>query len=262
MFKQLFFILTITALFTVHLVSSHNTVKHDSESQKEAKRLWEMAIEAKGGRDNLYRVGSLAATYEINQGYESTELYVFPGKHWSWIDTRPSIIGVILTMINYDKPISYGIFSNDPLNTHENRSPELNPHYYIKTPQLWYFLETKWYKPELIKGYESEVLSEKTDAIEIKTPLFPAIIHLSKKTHLPILISYLSRMNRKSFNNVQLSDYKEISGIWLPHGIREDNHKKILRRLEINPLYDPAVFEQPPVFSKGPNQWRVKVSEK
>lgn len=262
MIKQIYLVTVFLVFLIFYFVPAQNNTELDTYSQKEAHRLWEIAIKAKGGRDNLYKVDSLAVTYEINQGYESTELYIFPSKHWSWVDVRPSILSVFLIVINYEKSISYTIFGNNPTSIHEDHTVGYDSHYYIKTPQLWYFLETKWYRPELIKGYESEVLSEKTDAIEIKTPLFPAIIHLSKKTHLPVLISYLSRMNRKSFNNVQLSDYKEISGIWLPHGIREDNHRKILRKLEINPPYDPAVFEQPPVFSKGPNQWRIKVSEK
>ena len=256
--KIILLLCALLVLLVITCVSGQDNRELNTLSLKEAKRLWEMAITAKGGRDNLYKVNSLAVSYEINKGYESTELYVFPSKHWSWIDVRPSILGVMLTVINYDKPISYTIFGHNPLDTHEDHSPGYSQDYFIKDPQLLYFLETKWYKPELIKGYESKALSEATDAIEVKTPRFTAIVHLSKKNHLPILISYLTTDGKKEpFTNLQLSDYREIAGILLPHAVKDNNAKKIQRKLDINPYYSPAVFEQPPIFDKGANQWRI-----
>lgn len=251
----------LLVLLLIACVLGQDSKKLEEKSLKEAQRLWEMAINAKGGRDNLHKVNSLAVSYEINKGYESTELYVFPSKHWSWIDVRPSILGVMLIVINYDKPISYTIFGHNPLDTHEDHSPGYSLDYFIKDPQLLYFLETKWYKPELIKGYESKALSEATDAVEVKTPRFTAIIHLSKKTHLPILISYLSTIKKEPFTNLELLDYREVAGVLLPHAVKDNNAKKIQRKLEINPYYNPAVFEQPPSFEKGANQWRINAAK-
>lgn len=257
MFKIMPLFCALSALLGITCVWEQDNKGLDKVSVIEAQRLWEMAIEAKGGRDNLYKVNSLAVSYEINQGYESTELYVFPSKHWSWIDVRPSILGVMLTVINYDRPVSYTIFGHNPVDTHEDHSPGYSQDYFIKDPQLLYFLETKWYKPELVKGYESQALSETTDAIEIKIPRFTAIVHLSKKTHLPILISYLSTIKKEPFTNLELSGYKQVAGILLPHTVKDNNARKIQRKIEINPRYDPAVFERPPSFDKGANQWRM-----
>lgn len=252
----IFSVLSVSLIFTCAL--GQNNKASDESSLKDAQRFWEMAVEAKGGRDNLYKVDSLAVSYEVNQGYESTELYVFPSKHWSWTDVRPSILGVTLIIINYDKPISYTIFGNNSSDTHKDHAPGYSQDYFIKDPQLLYLLETKWYKPELVRGYEGKALSESTDAVEIKTPRFSAIVHLSKKTRLPILISYLSTIKKEPFTNLELSDYKEVAGILLPHTIKRGDAKKITRKIEVNPHYDPSVFEHSPNFDKGPNQWRKK----
>src|SRR6185503_12915627 len=70
----------------------------ESQRARDARALWEQAIIAKGGRDQLYRVNSLVLSYRetvrnflgiaVHSGIVE-RLYVFPDKSWGWDDGLP-----------------------------------------------------------------------------------------------------------------------------------------------------------------------------
>lgn len=72
---------------------------------------------------------------------------------------------------------------------------------------------------------------------------------------------YFKETGGELFKWYDLSGYREIDGIKLPSLIVEDGAIKKQVRYEINPQYDPQVFERPPNLAAGPQQWRLKKAQ-
>src|SRR5207244_3006609 len=89
--------LAATAYISPRAVLAGVEKKIQSEgSQSEARRLWERAVAAKGGRERLHEVRNMevSARAQFKRDlFQSGELrfeefYVFPSKHWFWTDER------------------------------------------------------------------------------------------------------------------------------------------------------------------------------
>ncbi|MEK6288109.1 MAG: HEAT repeat domain-containing protein [Acidobacteriota bacterium] len=226
-------------------------------SLERAKQLWEMAIAAKGGRERLKAVQSIAITQTFSVRGSSTELCVFPDKYWAWEDRRPSKLGLAAEVRNFQQNVGYfvvGHLPNDP------KKSELKPEarWPLTECQLLYLLETRWSAPELLKASRSKVGSTDVDVLEVKIDPFRVAVYLDSKTPLPVRIGYLSKYTGKIFQWHGFSDYREANGIFLPHTISYDGDRSIPLQVEINVHYDPAVFERPPRIDEGPFQWRAK----
>jgi hypothetical protein len=134
----------------------------------------------------------------------------------------------------------------------------------LREPQLYYLLETKWFKPQILRASKSKIGGKSVDLVEVfvtgyGTP-FRYGVFLDEKTHLPVRIgTYANDRQDDMFSWVNLSEYREISGIKVPTAISSKLDPSWGRpRLEINPEYDPAVFERQPDMKAGPFQWRAK----
>ena len=72
----------------------------EAQEAEQAKILWEQAIAAKGGREQLHQVTNLVVSYRetvrnfldfaVHRG-DVERLYVFPNKSWSWVPTAPGV---------------------------------------------------------------------------------------------------------------------------------------------------------------------------
>jgi len=97
-------------LLSIALALSVSLIAQDGNGQQpktdasveRAKQLWELAIAAKGGREKLYQVKSLAIT-DSRSGYPQVDLYVFPDKFFSWSDVRPTVFSFHASVINFEK---------------------------------------------------------------------------------------------------------------------------------------------------------------
>ncbi|MEK6288107.1 MAG: hypothetical protein AABO57_20500 [Acidobacteriota bacterium] len=237
-----------------------NNQSKDDISLERAKHLWEMAVAAKGGRERLDAVKSIAITQDFGGRGRSTELCVFPDKYWAWEDRRPSKLGLAAEMRNFERNIGYfvvGYLPNDP------KKSELKPEdrASFRNPQLIYLLETKWFKPEVLRAYKDNLGLHSVDVVETRVGKFRIAVFLDTKTHLPVRVGYFSNYVDKIFTWYGLSDYHEVNGILVPHSISYDGSRNIPVQVEINVDYDPAVFERPPRIDDGPYQWRPKSSK-
>ncbi|MEK6407954.1 MAG: HEAT repeat domain-containing protein [Acidobacteriota bacterium] len=237
-----------------------NRSKNNSSLER-AKELWELAIAAKGGRERLYAVKSIAITKSFSSKGPSVQLCVFPDKYWDWEDYRPGKLGLSASVRNFERNVNYfivGHLPNDPAKSElkpEAREP-------ITQCQLLYLLETRWFKPELLKTYTSNLGLHTVDVVETKVGQFRIGVFLDTKTHLPVRIGYfLKDTGDRIFQWFGLSDYREVNGIMVPHSISYDGGRSIPVQVEISVDYDPAVFERPPRIDDGPYQWRPKSSK-
>lgn len=164
-------------------------------------------------------------------------------------------------MFNFERNFGFTIWGDNPPDVRRKNSldPELRSRFL--TSHLYYFLETRWFKPELLKADEAKLNGKRVDVVEVKvssygTP-FRYRVFLDEKTHLPMRIGILSNLrNDDMFDWVDLSGYREIGGVKVPTLFSPQS--RIWNRIlvEINPDYSPEFFERQPDMKAGAFQWR------
>jgi hypothetical protein len=278
-------VVTIGALITL-LLSQHSStgskltpVAHRVELQKstqlEARRIWEQAVAAKGGRELLRAVENFAVStsenYTTGSGKTNkarTEaFFVFPNKVWRWTDLRPDVFGLSMEVLDFDNNTRYLINSDNtppvrqtipPMETRTSQTRAL----------LAYLLETKWLKPELLSTRIERIGPRTVDVV--RTVLRDDVegfapegkyidFAFDRATHLLIRVSYYHSRGAESVLDVaeNFSDYTEVSGIRVPQKRRiGDSIAKI--HFQINVAYNEDIFRKPPRIAAGPEAWRAK----
>lgn len=257
------FIISALSLYAFSSAARGQKRTQGNDSMSEANRLWELAVAAKGGRQKLEQVNSLAVFYEYKRGLVSNELFVFPDKRWDWFDTGPySKYPLIASVKNFEQKVScinqrHVREGCEPIGNFSKRS-------YLEDPQLLYLLETKWVKPELIAASKDTLGIRPVDVVKVQLEMFQISVYLDTRTHLPIRVAYHvtedgPRLKAGDvFEWYGLSDYQDVDGILLPHKISHTHSPTRRLRYEINPEYDPSIFTRKPDLMAGPEQWRSK----
>ena len=241
---------------------------HDETAQgNDAARLWEQAIAAKGGRERLHAVRNMVIStrgeyhsrlLKTNQ-VRREELLVFPNKYWFWDDYRPDVLGLRVSMYNYDSNMKYVISEGEPHDTPEPIAKGKR-NKALRNDQLSFLLETQWLKPTLIKASTGTVgLHQRVDIVETTIAGERVDFAFDQSTHLPVSVSYYDIVNGKTYINVQsFSDYTEVDGIQLPRTITFSDGSKYQASFKINVEYNETIFVNPPPIDAGPEAWRLK----
>ena len=267
--RNLFVSLSLSFFFTLPL-SAQTTAKptpapvYNEGNRREAERLWELAVSAKGGREKLQAVRniveisdatarwSLFKTYKIHR----VDVYLFPWKWWSWDDQRDSVFGIDEAMYNSETGLKY-IF--DPRS--KSPPPSLVP---FETPRdratrgvkmsgfATYLLVLSWFEPKVL-GITSE---NKTDVIHTDFNGGRIDFALDRKTHLPVLWTVSGDGHS---NGEWMKNYKEFDGIMMAtHTGPLDESGRYTHTYEFNAEIDDSIWEHPPAFSLGADGWRKR----
>jgi hypothetical protein len=260
----LFFVLFFLGLTLVAF--AQNNPKTDNDSRKEAERLWELAIEAKGGRERLHNIRNMVISSsslfdkELKKPrIQVEEIYVFPDKWWSWNDQRPSRFGLSVTMYNWETGKQYVITDEEPnfIGLQPISSNLKNTNLAGVIPIL---LETKWNQPKPQRVSEGKIGSKRVDIIQTELLGKRIDFVLDKKTHLPIrVISYSD--NQKSASKIRLEDYVSVEEIKMPSKVvfeSSDNDFQYNRQYQFNVKYDETIFKSPLPLKSGSKVWKVK----
>lgn len=243
------------------------------ENNKEAERLWELAIAAKGGRERLHTVNNLQVSIREKVWYGLRRLpfiwealYVFPNKSWEWHDERKTIFGFSIVTYNQERNIFYWYVDHGkggalakPMDL-MNGKAGLSTLYHM---QLRYFMETKWVKPIPMSVETGKVGRHSVDIIQTIVKGFPTKdgkdetrigFALDRKTHLPRQVIYYTISFGKEYSGgVDLSDYTEINGLQIP--LKVDGLKS---NCQINVDFNEQIFEQQPNVAAGIEAWKRK----
>ena len=258
-------ILLFVCLFA-NVCFAQKAVAETDATKKDAERIWELAIQAKGGRDKLLTVDNLLVQegnpYDKllkgrNVGYE-VSLLVFPYKSWSWNDTRPSVFGLAVRMDNEETKMYYQMTPDDPAKGLKQMLPptpeqDINLTYH----QLVYFMETKWIKPIPLKVREGKSHNKLADIVEVMANGKRWEFFLDVETHLPFQIDwfYTIKGADQSSSNY-LSDYTEVKGIKVPQNVVWEYGEKSPSQIQISVNYDENIFTAPTKIEDGPNAWQ------
>jgi hypothetical protein len=240
----------------------------------EARRIWEQAVAAKGGRDRLHAVQNLVIStggnYTRGSGETNTvrteAFFVLPNKIWRWMDYRPDVLGLTVETYNFDSGVNYIITSDDPPPIPQAVRPSETSISHTHG-LLTYLLETRWLKPELISASTERIGQRMVEVVH--TTLRDEIdgfvpenkyidFAFDRETHLPIRVSYFHKRGDTKVLDVaeNLSDYTEVNGIKVPQkGEVDGSVEKI--RIQINVPYNADIFTKPPSVAAGPEAWKI-----
>jgi hypothetical protein len=234
----------------------------ESQSTRQAQALWEQAVAAKGGREQLYRVNSLLMSYQetvrnflgivVHRGDVET-LYVFPDKMWGWDDGLPPPFHLTVNLLDIGRDRRCTLYKGTaaPI-CGPVRQGKTQPDEGLVQVQLLYLMETKWVKPTPVGVGEERIDSKKVDVLHARFQDKRVDYFLDRKTHLPVRVSIFYGGGERPTISVELSDYAPVGGVLMP-----GKQKKGKINFQINTPYDEGVFTRPPSIEAGPHAWRA-----
>jgi hypothetical protein len=228
-------------------------------------------IKAKGGRERLYSVESVYRALHWKKptkesGYlRDRELFVLPDRYWAWLDWSGTVFGLEINVYNLRQRVSYSTGKSTGQHVWENDSGYPASEF-LRDLQLVHLLETRWLEPEPIAAWDRKEKGRRIRTVRALVGDEILEYSLEEQQVLPFRIrrSWFLSVNpdreeyQKSFN---LADYRDVSGIMLAHTVRWQDGKLTRKEqaiYEINPSYDPLIFDRQPVLKDGPEAWRSK----
>jgi len=246
----------ILVLWQPRSVTAYATAQRNRE---QAQKLWDDAINAKGGRDRLYAVSSLLIWYEetsrnflgiaVHRGHVE-RLFVFPVKLWSWDDGLPPPFHLSVDVMDLDR--DFGCRVHDDLKPPMcGNARKLGSREGIDEAQYLYLMETRWIKPIPISVRKDRIGLKTVDVLETQLEDKRILYFLNRKTHLPQRVTVFSGNSERARLSLDLSEYLSISGIQMP-----GKQKRGRINFLLNPQYDESVFTRPRRFRPGQKHGR------
>lgn len=257
-----------------------------TQNAEKAKELWEKVIEAKGGRENLYAVKTLAVStksYSPSDREEFREnnfeeFYILPDKFWWWMDGNA---GFSLEIRQYDfsSGMGYEIHEGSQLSTNRRLSVSVSNanmselksdkrFNFIKQKfeekQILYLMETSWLKPQVEEVSTIKKGSKKVEIIKVSYGKQKFEFSIDSETYLPSKVEIKTWIkSTKSFyeDALFLEDYVEINGVKFPQVIRRGKKIETKTSYQVNVKYDENLFNTLPTFKYGSEGWKPKVIE-
>ena len=239
--------------------SSCGDAFQESQRARDARALWEQAIIAKGGRDQLYSVNSLVLSYRetvrnflgivVHRGIVET-LYVFPDKLWGWDDGLPPPFRRSILSVDLERNVRCSVSgSGTPVcGPAKQRGGSASENEGLLQAQYLYLMETRWVRPIPVDVTKSE---SKFDVLHTRLGDKRIDYFLDRKTHLPMRVAVFNGNRDKPTLTAEFSDYVRVGAIQMP-----GKQKRTRISLQINPAYDESIFTRLPSLTAGPHAWQ------
>jgi len=237
------------------------TKVQEAENSGQAKLLWEQAIAAKGGREQLHQVTNLVMSYQetvrnflgfvVHRGVVE-RLYVFPNKSWSWEDGLPAPFRLSTGWLDVEQNRRCRIYAG-------SSSPVCGPAKQKTSPadegitqvQYLYLMETRWVKPAPTSVTKGNIGLKQVDVLHTRFENKRVDYFLDRKTHLPARVAVFYNDSDRATIMFDFSDYVTVNGIQMP-----GRQKKGKINFQINAVYDESIFTRSPSIEAGPKAWQ------
>jgi len=216
--------------------------------------VWEQAVQAKGGRERLRRVQTLAIFMKpaevVLAGPPANWLCVFPDRYFEWDGRKGTERSIVVDG-------TAGRIAMDA-NGRPRAAWELGPieRDRLTLNQLLYLLETAWLRPEPLEVREAHLHKYNVLTVRAGGRMFDLFLNSSS---LPERIFSRRGEDSKTRYDYHMERYREFQGISLPTRVAgtEGNRQWTWDvDYEIDAKYNPKLFERPPDLNDGPEPWR------
>lgn len=227
-----------------------------------AAEIWNLALAAKGGRERLRAIHTLAwssddsrrtSTAFGGEHYEFVESY--PDRVWLWEDYRPGTMGFGAQVWNGGKRLSWTSSNGGkavavPWNEEADRfiSARSRQH------QLLFLLESSVFRPTL----RSAVKTSTGPVLVLDVPGFTTVkVMFDEKTSLPRSMAFVPDYGPTgppaSERLFTIEGYTDVDGIKMPARVRELGDLRFI----LNPKLSPALFEAAPDHVTQRDHWKA-----
>ena len=219
-----------------------------------AKRIWDMAVMAQGGRQKLLSIRNEVITFSASKDGQpfSESLYVLPDKWWNFEDSGTKMFGRTMRMEDYHARQNYILRKNQrtadlfPIASERLRQ-SLDANGNVKwMPLSTFLLETKWWIPEIRSARSAMIDGRTVDVVNVMVNGFDVDFFFDPDTHLCVRRKVNGSTNSQEATD--LSEYANVDGIMVPTRItyKADGVVKYAS-YKFNVRYDERVFEKPPL---------------
>lgn len=236
------------------------SAQYKEPDQEQAKKLWEQAIAAKGGRERLLQVNALLVSYQetvrnivgivVHRG-PVERLYIFPSKVWAWDDGLPPPFRLTVGVLDLERDFA--------CRAHPESKPPvcstargMGSREGIDEAQYFYLMETRWIKPAPISVRKDTIGFKQVDVVVTELEGKRIEYYLSRKTHLPQRITIFHGNSKRPRSSFDFSEYVSVNGIQMP-----GKQKRGKITFTINPAYDAGIFSRLPSIAAGPKAWQT-----
>ena len=286
--SYLIFLATIVICLVTTVAHAHNQIA--DANRQHAELLWEKAIEAKGGRQQLHSVNSfvISSTIDIfvnssifgeqprtsHVDSETERLYVMPGKAWLYEFTPSFSVSLEGTVMDTERNLC--LVTLAPIGPMHS-VPGLTP----CVPTIWserliqdpviYLMETKWVRPLPLRARTEGKGKKQQDVIETEVGKLRVDFYLDRKTNLPVKLVTDNfggdpRLTRPMGLMITLEDYVDVDGIQMPRRIIREplGHRDVIRRdterarYKFNVAYNEEIFKSPVSRKAKPDDWKAR----
>jgi hypothetical protein len=230
----------------VHAVHASDTA--------DPRAVWEQAIQAKGGRERLRKVQTLAIFMKPAQvvlaGPPTNWLCVFPDRYFEWEGRKGVESSVIVNGTAGQTAVDA---MGRPRATRNLTSIERDR---LTLNQVLYLLETAWLQPEPLAVRPARLHKDNVLTIRAGGRTFDLFLNSS---NLPERIFSRRGGDSRTKYDFHMEHYREFQGISLPTRVTgtEGNFAWTWDvDYEIDAKYNPKLFERPPDLNDGPEPWR------
>ena len=265
----------------------------EADSRAKAKRIWELAIKAKGGREKLHAVRNMVITTTDDKArpvlfikkkkriwskkkYKGVTVYFYllPDKWWYWDDNRPSIWGLNMKMENYETMKIYRVSDGGPYIDIKTWKPkkrgiveDIDPDRESnnKAMLITYLLETKWVQPKIEGVTLGKVGRKKVNVIQTRVFNDRLDFMFDKKTYLLLrtVYHYYDKVSKtKGSTGRRYGDYVDVDGVMMPTKVTTEESSRtgdstIYETYQINVEYNEDLFKKPPLpIEEAMDAWK------
>jgi hypothetical protein len=219
-----------------------------------AKRIWDMAVMAQGGRQKLLSIRNEVITFSASKDGQpfSESLYVLPDKWWNFEDSGTKMFGRTMRMEDYHARQNYILRKNQrtadlfPIASERLRQ-SLDANGNVKwMPLSTFLLETKWWIPEIRSARSAMIDGRTVDVVNVMVNGFDVDFFFDPDTHLCVRRKVNGSTNSQEATD--LSEYANVDGIMVPTRITYKPEGVVkYASYKFNVRYDEKVFVQPPL---------------
>jgi hypothetical protein len=259
--SRMWFVILVLVMSATAQIENATSVR--APSNELAHKLWEATVAAKGGRERLRQITSLYVAANQGDGDRQNVFYIFPGYTFNY-SYAAKWEGSGIHVSNVKRGIVWWQNEGNPARPRKYIAEDV---YLNLLPQFIYLMITHDIDPVPVRSRKEWIGLRRVDVVETDTNGWRVDYYLDSKTHLPVkVVLPLGPRERDKGEMSQvltLEDYAEVNGVMMPHTVTHSftfDSRKWKERLtfEINPKYDPSIFEQPPRPKMGPEAWRFK----
>jgi hypothetical protein len=241
------------------------------DQKADAETLWEQAIAAKGGRENLLAVRSLVVTERGSgrsprcQGDNVLQtLYVFPSLFWRF---GCDGLGPGLLIFDFKQRVAWGDGGRLPENFVDD--------YFMLEGQLLFLLESASVKPDPVAVRRDTVGVRAVDVVEtrLSSARIRADYYLDRESHLPLRVVVFRTLSAPPGQGIpprdfvledhyRLSGYTSVEGLQMPARVSHQNGAYGSMSYRLNVAYDEQVFIDAANDSRRSLRWALDAWEK